>query len=83
MGRPKFKPKYRYQMHNTGESSAKYGDCEVCRKHVSEVWLQIEERTYAALPGEKGPFWTRAGCVDLFGHKKCLLSKRRKRGTLR
>jgi len=78
-----FKPKYRYQLHNTGESSAKYGDCEICGRHASEVWFQTEERTYAPLPGETGPFWTHEGCVDLFGHKKCLLSKQRNRRTRR
>jgi hypothetical protein len=69
------KPMCRYTLHNTGESSAKYGKCEVCGRHASEVWYQIEERTYEPLPGDTGPFWTHEGCVNLFGHKKCLLAQ--------
>lgn len=25
---------------NTGESSSKLGNCEICEKHVSEVWMR-------------------------------------------
>lgn len=74
----RFKPKYRYQLYSTGESSSKYGNCEVCGKYASEVWYQSEERTYEPLPGEKGPFWTWEGCRSWFWHKKCLVSKQRR-----
>lgn len=34
--------KYKYKLISTGESSSRYGPCEVCGKHVSEVYHQIE-----------------------------------------
>ena len=39
-------PEYRYRIQSTGASSHKYGPCEVCGKHVSEVFSQIEQRWY-------------------------------------
>ena len=62
--------KYKYKLISREESSAKYGPCEICGKHVSEVFHQIESRKY-----EDG--YTYAGCKDYFGHKKCLESKQR------
>jgi hypothetical protein len=62
-------PNHRYTLTSTGASSAKYGNCEVCGKPVSEVFQQTEEKRY-----ENG--WTRQGCHYLFGHKECLETKR-------
>jgi len=62
--------KYTYRLISQKESSAKYGPCEICGEHVSEVFHQIESRKY-----EDG--YTYAGCKDYFGHKKCLESKQR------
>lgn len=43
---------YRYHLINTGQSSAKFGNCQVCAGHVSEVWRQVEERQYQPEPEE-------------------------------
>lgn len=61
---------YRYRLRNWQESSAKYGPCEVCKGHVSEVHLQVEEARYVG-------GWTHYNCVSLWGHKECLLKSRR------
>ncbi len=75
----KFKPVYRYRLTNTNHSSSKFGPCEVCQKHVSEVWFQVEERSYQPYPDDDPSTpWTRVGCTTLFGHRRCLVAKRRK-----
>lgn len=70
-----FTPTYYYKLISTGKSSHSFGHCEVCKKHASEVFHQIEERTYIRHTGEIGK--TFAGCHDLFGHKSCLLKQRK------
>ncbi|MDY4127609.1 hypothetical protein [Peptostreptococcus porci] len=61
---------YRYILKSTNESSKKYGVCEVCGKHVSEVYHQIEERKYTG-------GWTQHNCKNLFGHEECLKNIRK------
>lgn len=65
--------KYRYTLKSTGHSSAKFGLCEVCGKHVSEVFVQTEMQFYE---DEFGSGWTYYECEDYFGHERCLRSKR-------
>jgi len=65
---------YLYRLTNTNESSQKYGECEVCGKHVSEVFSQQEERSYQFEGRER---WTQHKCHCLFGHKECLLCQRK------
>ena len=60
---------YRYNLKSTGNSSIKYGKCEVCKQHATEVFRQSEEREYA--PGK----WSMSS-IDLFGHEQCLISRR-------
>lgn len=62
---------YKYKLSRMGASSDKYGPCEVCDKHVSDVFHQTESR-YT----DRGR-WTFSGCHNLFGHEECLISKRR------
>ena len=64
-------PTYRYRLTNTGHSSARFGPCEVCGLHVSEVYIQIEQREF-----ESG--WTGYECFSYFGHEACLRGKQRK-----
>jgi hypothetical protein len=71
---PTLKSKYRYRLKSLGESSAKYGPCEVCERPVSEVWLQTEMVWFE---GEFVQGWTYYGCRNLFGHRRCLLASRR------
>lgn len=74
---------FRYRLTPTGRSSERYGPCEVCHQHASEVFHLVEERAYAlhgpGLPPEDphATGWTRSGCQDLFGHEACLLQARR------
>jgi hypothetical protein len=63
---------YRYRLISTGCSSARYGNCEICGEHCAEIFHQVEERQYK--PGR----FTRHQCSDLWGHKECLKSSRRK-----
>jgi len=62
--------KYRYKIKSWEASSAKYGPCQVCKKHCSEVFSQVEEKQYT-----NG--WTHYGCWDYVGHETCLINKRR------
>jgi len=65
---------YQYKLKRMGASSDKYGPCEVCNKHVSDVFNQIESKEIG-IGGWGGE--TRARCHNLFGHEECLISKRR------
>lgn len=62
---------YNYRLVNTSESSKRYGNCEVCDEFCGEIYHQTESREYK--PGR----FTYANCSDLFGHKDCLIAKRR------
>lgn len=66
---------YVYRMSTTGSCSQRYGVCEVCNNHVSEVYLQSEGRLY--INDTKELAVTYANCNTTFGHKECLLSVRR------
>jgi hypothetical protein len=64
---------HRYKIKAIGASSARYGNCEVCQKHVSDVYLQTHETSYRnPITGATG--WQYAG--DAFGHEACLMSIR-------
>lgn len=60
---------YRYHIKSTNDSSAKFGPCEVCNKHVTEVFYQVEEKAMSHREG-----WMHQG--GLFGHQQCLLNQR-------
>ena len=64
---------YRYHLHNSGASSAKFGPCEVCGEHVSEVWFQSEEQKYERPDHTQG--WTYYKCYDLVGHYECIVAR--------
>lgn len=84
---------YVYRIKSTGYSSARYGACEVCSKPCSDVFYQVEGRTYDAERGTPHEIaetnWTLAvnshgwlcvthhECKNYFGHEECLRSKRR------
>lgn len=71
---------YRYRIHRTRHSSERYGPCEVCKEHVTEVSLQVEERFFT-IPasgthvGRSG--WTQYQCTSFFGHEPCLVGRRK------
>ena len=64
---------YAYRLKSTGESSSKFGPCEVCNRHASEVFLQTEMLGFDNPLNPIGPSYTyyqaRHGA---FGHKECL-----------
>lgn len=70
---------YNYRIKSLRHSSDRYGLCEVCKGHVSEVFYQTESRYYEAFLNGiviiSG--WTYHECHSYFGHEQCLLSKRR------
>ena len=60
----------KYRLVSTGDNSAKYGLCEVCHQHASEVFMQTESRWF---DGPHGYGWTYHRCrVTTFGHETCL-----------
>lgn len=61
---------YRYKISQTGYSSDKLGNCEICGGHASEVSHMVEERKY-----KYG--YTRLGCQDIFGHVDCSCSSKK------
>lgn len=74
---------YAYDLFDSGDSSARFGPCEVCNKHVSEVYHQVEMRCYGFKPVTApdtlvAPRWTYHECKSLFGHRNCLEATRRK-----
>lgn len=66
---------YVYRIKSTRNSSAKFGPCEVCGKACSEVFHQVEGRTFD-LDGRIAI--TYHECKNRFGHEECLRGKRRK-----
>ena len=61
--------KMKYKLIEIESSSSKYGNCEICKKPVSDMWLQVvkHESSYGGLVYGN----------STFGHKKCLLEIRR------
>lgn len=56
---------YIYRISSTGYSSVRYGNCEMCGKHVTEVHLQVE-----IVFDNVGLLLIRTN--DWFGHDSCL-----------
>lgn len=67
---------YVYEISSTEQSSNHYGNCEVCGKHVSEVFYQTENRKYFNPIANKQSL-TSHQCKNLFGHQECLIGVRR------
>lgn len=67
---------WQYRIKNTGASSGRLGSCEVCGKHVPEMYIQTELRDFS---------YTWHGVVESgralhnikFGHEDCLISIRK------
>jgi len=53
--------------------SERYGPCEICKKPVWSMYLQITEK--AILHDGRHMGWSAQGST--FGHKACLLKKRK------
>ena len=61
-------------------SSVKYGACEVCGKHCTEVYHQAENLRFDLdeidIADGLTDGWTYHGATDLVGHESCLRSAR-------
>jgi hypothetical protein len=68
--------KYKYRIIEMNGGSSKFGNCDVCKKPAGKIYHQIEMREYIHPTNEKINY-TRDGCHDLFGHKSCLIKKRK------
>lgn len=59
-----------YKIKSTGKSSTRLGNCEVCKGHCSEVFMQTER----ALKGDRHVANNLTHM--LFGHDACLIQAR-------
>jgi hypothetical protein len=66
---------YVYRLKKMGASSEKFGVCEVCQKHVSDVHYQVEGRGYTDAGGMMAI--THHGCRNLWGCRGCLMASQR------
>lgn len=68
----------RYEIKSSGGSSVKYGPCEVCGKHASEVfhqWATVAFKDDDYKPPRTA--WTYHGAPrSLWGHEECLIKAR-------
>lgn len=68
-----------YEIESAGESSAKYGNCQICGKYCTEIFSQIEKRLYKRRDGGIGKtFYGCAGGGFLLGHYDCLIKARKR-----
>ncbi|CAM2198431.1 conserved protein of unknown function (plasmid) [Paraburkholderia kururiensis] len=67
---------FRYRMKTTGASSDRYGACEVCNQHASEVFHLTSAMLYDRKSNGGGFGWTLYHCLSLFGHRECLEGRR-------
>jgi hypothetical protein len=66
--------KFEYRIKSTGRSAQELGNCELCQKHVSEVFYQVE---YWVKPTAQKPQGAKLFNSSLFGHQQCLLNNRK------
>ena len=59
---------YNYKLKPQNASSDRLGNCEICGKFVSDVYLQVRYRKTETGEVREG---------DAFGHKECLMEVRR------
>lgn len=77
---PQEPDRYIYRIRSTRRSSAGLGPCEACSKHCSEVFYQVEGKTYLTDALDEVPNQievTFYECRNYFGHEECLKGVRR------
>ena len=62
---------YQYKIKSTGSNSNKFGLCDVCKRHVSETFIQQERKSFYSAETNQIEL-THAGCITRFGHYDCL-----------
>lgn len=65
--------RYRYRLSPMHASSAKSGDCEICKQWCSDVYFQSQSRAFDLGDGKER--W--AQMSNAFGHKECLIGIRK------
>ena len=65
--------KFSYRLVQLGASSAKYGDCEICGKNVSDMYIQTKQHEKKIAGKDR---IINDSCT--FGHRKCLEQIRNK-----
>jgi len=73
---------YAYRLRSTRHSSRKFGNCEVCDKHATEVFIQVELKAVPWLVSldsqETDPARdSYRDCSTSFGHRDCLIAAQR------
>lgn len=60
---------FAYRMVNTGHGSHRFGNCEICGKHVDTIYHLTQTQRYE-YDGKTG--MTHHNCFSAWGHKDCL-----------
>ena len=60
-----------FRLSVTGSGSHKYGNCEVCSKHVDSCYMLSKYRRFTRQDESDGLSYI----IDIFGHKSCLSEK--------
>lgn len=62
------------RMRSTGHSSARFGPCEVCGGHASDVWIERALAVYEDENGEQFESYRGAPGIT-FGHRGCFVRR--------
>lgn len=68
---------FAYRLKSTGHSSERYGNCETCGQHCSEVFMQTETRGYRYPDTALMSYTYHNTNGALFGHRECLIRRQR------
>jgi len=68
---------YAYRLVNMQEPSSYYGPCEVCKNHVSEVFMMAEMTASPGLNKRMEGYSFYLCTAHLFGHRECLIGRQR------
>ena len=66
---------YNYRIKSTENNSSKFGDCEICKKSCSEIFIQSETRCFK-FEGKIHETYSKTNS-HTFGHEICLINSRR------
>jgi hypothetical protein len=70
-----------YRLSSTGSSSSKYGNCEWCKKHASEIFIGSFCHEFRSASGPKGHIGYAEDGIS-FAHEECIHAKARMLGAI-
>jgi hypothetical protein len=70
-----------YRLSSTGSSSSKYGNCEWCKKHASEIFIGSFCHEFRSTSGPEGHIGYAEDATS-FGHEECIHAKARMLGAI-